>query len=819
MKKINLLQCLLMFTVFAHAQMRAGNNITGVLRDSSSRSALEYGTVTIFNTTDKKLLTGTTTDKEGVFTFTEIPAGTYRLLFECIGYTSFNMNGVVINKKEAIIDLKNILLSLKKATLEGVTVVSQSKLIENKIDKIVFNAEKDVTAQSGVATDILKKIPQVSVDADGNVQLAGNPGIRFLINGKPSTAFGSNVADVLQSIPASQVKSVEVITNPGAKYDAQGMGGIINIILKSGNTKGYNGSLSLAAGTRIETGSLNLNVRKNNFGVNAFVSANKRLPSEEINTRHRVTRDSTYTSTLDQTYTRNFHRQGFQTGFGFDWTVHKLNNFSGTFAYNYFGFDGNGQTKQQFQSVLGSGAADILSSTNSGNQFRYNNRDISLTYKRSFIKEDQELEIGFNSSRAHDDGNIYNDQFSLPTDSLYYGIRSSNPSVSVFNEFNIDYVQPFKHDIKLGLGAKANFYNIESSSIANSYNIFSKVYETNPFLSNALIYKQKVYAAYAELSFAVAKLFDAKIGGRFERTDIDDYFSNAQQQVKAPGYNTFVPAVFLSKKIGSKQTVKLSYSKRIQRPEYDDLNPFINTIDPKNISTGNPYLKPETGHRFELACNSDLGKNGSWMINLFYRINDHDIQPYIVYYPSHLIGDSVYLNVAVNTQQNIGKENNIGLNLFADIRFTPKLSVRTNVFLFQRHTINIIDAGYNYNSFNYRFNVNASYQFTNALLAEFFGNFNSPRNEAQGKYPSYGFYSMAIRRQFWKKKGSVALTLNNFFNRYLKQQTLLSGNGFTIDAERKLLVRSIGINFAWKFGRLEFKKGEERESNANENGN
>ena len=311
---------------------------------------------------------------------------------------------------------------------------------------------------------------------------------------------------------------------------------------------------------------------------------------------------------------------------------------------------------------------------------------------------------------------------------------------------------------------------------------------------------------YSELSFPVAKLFDVKVGGRYERTNIQSYYSNAQQQVQVPGYNTFVPSLYLSKKLDDRQTIKLSFSKRIERPDYDDLNPFVNTADPKNISAGNPYLVPEIGHRYELGYNRDLGKIGSVMVNLFYRINDHDIQPYIVYYPSYKVGDSTYTNVAVSTRQNIGRENNTGLNLFGDLHLTPKLNIRGNVFLFYRHTINVIDKGYNTNSFNYRFNINASYQFTNSLLAEFFGNFNAARNEAQGKYPSFASYTTAIRKQFWKKKGSIALTTNNLFGEYLYQKTILFGPNFTVNSERKIPFRSIGINFTWKFGKLEFKK-------------
>src|SRR3982751_2073763 len=176
--------------------------------------------------------------------------------------------------------------------LQNVIVTGSTKLIDNRIDKLVFNAEKDITSQSGVATDLLKKVPQVSVDVDGNVQLAGCSSIKFLINGKPSTAFGSNIADVLQSIPASQIKSIEVITNPGAKYDAQGLGGIINIILKQNTARGVNGNISLTAGTLTQNGSFNFNVRRGNFGLNAFVSGNARLTAKTPYTSDRLSYDT-----------------------------------------------------------------------------------------------------------------------------------------------------------------------------------------------------------------------------------------------------------------------------------------------------------------------------------------------------------------------------------------------------------------------------------------------------------------------------------------------------------------------------------------------
>ncbi len=183
------------------------------------------------------------------------------------------------------------------------------------------------------------------------------------------------------------------------------------------------------------------------------------------------------------------------------------------------------------------------------------------------------------------------------------------------------------------------------------------------------------------------------------------------------------------------------------------------------------------------------------------------------------MGDSTYTNVAVSTRQNIGTEKNVGINFFGDLKLTSKLSLRSNLFFFERHTINALDPGYNSNSFNYRFNLNASYQFNKNLAGEFFGNFHSARNEAQGKYPSFTSYSIALRKQFWNKKGSLALTATNPFNQYINQKTVLFGPGFTINGLRQVPFRSIGINFTWKFGKLEFKKEKQDNQNNSDNSN
>src|SRR5450432_3557463 len=249
-KQLFVIACLFFISFSGTSQAKTTLNgsasITGKVKDSVSGNPLEYATITLLDSAGVKTINGTTSDPAGQFIVDNIPTGHFRLIIEFIGYSSFAINNLFINRKNQVLDLKNVLLSKNAKLLSTVTVTGQAKLIENKIDKLVFNAEKDLTSTGGVATDILKKVPQVSVDVDGNVELSGSSSIRFLINGKPSTAFGSNIADVLQSIPASQIQSIEVITSPGAKYDAEGTAGIINIILKKSTAEGFNGNMSLS---------------------------------------------------------------------------------------------------------------------------------------------------------------------------------------------------------------------------------------------------------------------------------------------------------------------------------------------------------------------------------------------------------------------------------------------------------------------------------------------------------------------------------------------------------------------------------------------
>src|SRR5258708_275470 len=434
----------------------AGNKykITGRIIDSVSQSPVEYATITLYAQHNTRPVNGITTGPKGTFALEALAPGNYTLTIDFIGYQPRSFGPLTLGDKLPALSLGNILLAKKAQDLASVTVTATRGLVENKIDKMVYNAEKDITSQGGVATDVLKKVPMVSVDVDGNVQLMGNANVLFLINGKPSSIFGNNLADALQSIPASQIKSIEVITSPGAKYEAEGTGGIINIILKENKLRGINGNISLTGGSRLENGSLNLNARKDNFGMNAFFSGNAQLNSTTNNSSDRLSQDTSNNTKnrLLQQGNSTFNRHGYQSGLGFDWSIDHRNNLSGSLNYNNFGNRSHGLSQQeqaQYANPSGNTLSDVFSSIYSQNHFQGQSLDWYVNYKKTFARDDQELNIAVQQSLGSNNS-FYSQDQSLPSgDSVFAGSYSNNNGKDHETNFRLEYVQPLSEQVTL----------------------------------------------------------------------------------------------------------------------------------------------------------------------------------------------------------------------------------------------------------------------------------------------------------------------------------------------------------------------------------
>jgi outer membrane receptor protein involved in Fe transport len=402
----------------------------------------------------------------------------------------------------------------------------------------------------------------------------------------------------------------------------------------------------------------------------------------------------------------------------------------------------------------------------------------------------------------------------LANDSIFNSSYGNNPGVSKETDISIDYSDPLTKDISFETGTKAVLTDITSTSDVYLLDPEEDTYEYNAPQSSALDYKSNIYAAYLSTTFKLYNWLDVKVGARYEHTQINAYYSTAGDVYIQP-YGILVPSAIFSHSFKDNQIFKITYSRRIQRPGYYNLNPFINASDPGNVTTGNTDLQPEISDKIELGYNKTFHKGGNTSLSLFYRESTHDIQSYTTYYPTYKIGDSTYNNVAVTQPENIGSEQDVGMNIYGSMPIKRSINLRSNISLFERDITTGLPTGGDISGFNYRLNLNGTYEINKTLTIEVFGNYNSARVNAQGTYPSFFSYNFAIRKKLFNEKASIAITANNPFNYYVSQTTNLSGENFALVNTQDIPYQSFGCNLTYKFGKLEFKNEKENESNPN----
>ncbi len=813
-KLIYLFVSLHLFFLNTNAQQQNKINyfkITGVVLDSINKAPLEYATISLKDNARQKMVSGMITSKKGVFLLENIAVGNYTLRIESIGFEALERTIQLNENGTPIFSINNVLLTPKNKELQTVTVNSTRQTIENKLDKIVFNVEKDLTTQGGMATDVLKKIPQVSVDINGNVELLGNSSIRFLINGMPSGIFGNSPADALQFIPASQIQSIEVITSPSAKYDAAGTGGIINIILKKSKVEGINGNINLSLGTRLENATANVSWKKNAISLSAYFSGNIQLIAATPYSMNRLAQNISNGSSTRflQESQSDFERDGYRSGISFDWALSKKDNLTVAVDFNHFGNRTNGLFDQTFMQYNAVGL--LVNSTNSlrisDSKVSVNTLDQEVSYKRKLGKEDQELEIFYNGSFSQNNTNYSQTQNDKTSNTNFAGANSFNPGRENEVEFGINYTHPLSKDVQIETGIKTGFESILSNANVYVLNTTTGSYAVDPLQSFQSDFRRQVYAGYASISSPLFSIFEMKAGLRFEHTENEATYSNAPKTA-IPSYDNLAPSIIVGYKINDHQSLKLAYSYRIERPDFRDLNAFYNLSDPHNITTGNPNLQTEIGHNYELtyARKFDNGTN----INVLFYVQDNspDIKPYVRFYQNLKIGDSIYTDVTLTTRANIAAEIKTGVNISFSIPIDKKLAIRSNLFMFNRKLDNPADSPSVINAFGYRINLNATYQFSTSLAAEIFGNYNAGLIW-QGRQPANYAYNFAIRKQFKNNKGSIGFVAVNPFNEFIQQENIQDVKNIYTTILRQVPYRSFGISFTYKFGKLKFAKPKE----------
>lgn len=794
--------------------------IAGVLLDSASRQPVEFATVVLLNAQTQKQLTGVVTDEKGAFKFPEVTLGKYDLSFSFIGYRSKTIKGINLTPQKPDYTTGNFSIAAESVNLGTVEVVGQQAVMENKIDKFVYNADKDITSSVGNAGDVLQRVPLLAVDGDGNLSLRGSSNIQILINGKTSALFsGGNVSDALKSIPADQIKTVEVITSPSAKYDGEGSAGIVNIITKKKSAEGFTGTISASGGTRSNNANLSLNYQRGRFGLNFNGGSFYTPPRPSSSTFLREDFLSTGTRTLDQQTEGTSSFYGPRGTLGMSYDLNAYNSINSTLTFNGFGQASDNTTKALFLDPA-SGFRQEYTRIAEANSLR-GGFDWNSDYRHTFKTPEQELSFSFqltgqNSFTKNSLTQAGNDP------NLLRNEKNDNRGINIETTFQMDYAHPFSKKVKLETGVKGVLRNIDSDFTYSKFNEDSKQYVEDLQRSDVFLYDQNVLAAYASFNIKLSDKWGLLAGTRYEHTDIAGKYRNQERVPFSSDYDNFLPSITINhilKKPGS--SVKLSYSNRIQRPSLRYVNPYIELTDPRDITVGTPLLFPEQTDQLEFTYNTFL--KGGTVINagIFTRFTDAIIEPYtiVVNDVNNIPADQAALlnsikpflgqidnGISITTYQNIGKGTTVGFNFFSSVTI-KKIQLRGGATV-SHYTGEGILAGERVTNSGIVWNGNMNFTLSlpKDLKFEANGFYLSPRVGIQGVRSAYTRSSFGLRKEIWKKKGSIGIVVVQPFKRDVTFPTRLESATFRQNSSYSFAQRSYGLSFSYRFGKLDFNK-------------
>jgi outer membrane receptor protein involved in Fe transport len=783
---------------------RGNAKISGKLIDSTTNKPVEFASIAVFDK-NNKVVDGAMTDMNGAFTVKNLAKGTYRVVGSFIGYKNAVLGKVEVKLNKEEVNVGSLFMSTDTKVLGEVTVTGQASLIEDKVDRLVYNADKDITSRGGTAEDVLRKVPMLTVDMDGNVQMRGSGNIKVLINNKPSSILASNVADAIKQIPADMIKQVEVITSPSAKYDAEGTAGIINIITKKNNLQGLTGFVNAGAGVRGANAFGNINLRKKKLGTSLNFGGNSsyNTPSDGSSSRNSSVRG--FETIFSQTDKSDVRRLFTNSQLSVDYDINAKNSLSLSARFGLGGFNTDGlQT-----SLLKTSTGAILQQFEQNSTNIRNNKsiDVDFNYTKTFKEQGHELAFLAQHGRNVRVTEFVNSRVGIPFN------KSNNDGVNSETTFQADYTYPFKKNI-FEIGAKYilrdvtsefDFFNwVDSLKVTDKYVIQSN--RTNNFS-----YNQDVAAAYSTFTVSLPKKWGIKVGVRYENTKITAKFQTSDSKITIPAYDNLIPSLSISKDFPKNHKFRVSYTQRIQRPSLEFLNPFVNYADPLNISYGNPLLKPELSHSFELNY-STFFKANSINASIFRRFTDNNITS---------VRSVSEQGIVTSTFDNIGKTNFYGGSIFVNFQPTKKLRIGggtnvTNNLLSGSIVIPVLQSDKTYKNtvvaiqnegWNANVNFNASYSFNKGWGAQAFGFMGSRQIQLQGYQGAFRFYNLGVKKDFTNKKGSFNIGLDNPFTKSLKIKSESSDPTYSASNVRNIYNRGIRFSINYQFGKMDFNGG------------
>jgi outer membrane receptor protein involved in Fe transport len=779
----------------AQATPKGSAKIVGYILDSTDKKPVEFASVALISKTTGKPLDGAVADQVGKFTLSKVSIGDYRLVISFIGYESKTLF-VTISGKNDDQDLGVVSMKPSAKLLDEVTVEGQRALIEERVDRTVYNAEKDATNRGGDATDVLKKVPMLSVDLDGNPSLRGSTNVKVLINNKPSTIMASSITDALKQIPADMIKTVEVITSPSARYDAEGSAGIINIVTKKNTLQGLTLNLDTSVGLRGSNLALNGNFRNKNWGLSlgGFGRSEYNVNGKFESTQNTTSLEGIRNTNVQSAETR---REGIFGNYqlGFDWDINKYNSVTSSVRFGLR----NGNNWQDGLSQIRNGALSSLRNTNSLDKSA--NIDVNLDYTKTFQKAQREFSIltmYSRNNRANDFYNLILNPKSTMTE-IMSSIKNVNESYNEEATIQLDYQTPIGKNQLIEFGGKAIARNVTSdyaSFRGDNLGVYTLV--NSVFLpSNVFDYNQNIVGTYGSYTLTTKNKWSVKMGARYEYTDISASFLKKEgQNTVIPPYGVLVPSFNMSKTFKS-GTWRFSYNRRLQRPGIENLNPNVNSTNPLNISQGNPNLAPEFTNNYEVSY-SKFVKQTYISTSLFVRNTTGAISRI-----RSVRGDTVK-----TFSQNIGNEDAYGMNVNMNINLSNKFMLGGGGDLAYMVLANNVPdplLSAKNQGLQTNFRIFGNYNIGNGWGAQLFSFYRVNQIQLQGSQGGFGIYSLSFRKDFKSKKGSIGFGAENFFTPngfVIRNETKTA----SIDQQSKNTLRNMNfkINLTYRIGKMTF---------------
>jgi outer membrane receptor protein involved in Fe transport len=709
---------------------------------------LGFATVVLFNTLDSSIVDNALTEDSGRFQL-KATTGRYFAEISFLGYESKRISDFEIRGNTDLLDLGEIQMITNAYDLQEVFIRADRSQMELKLDKRVFNVGKDLTNSGNTAADILDNVPSVNVDAEGNVSLRGSQGVRILINGKPSGLLSSGNTDELLRMQGDIIKSVEVITNPSARYEAQGEAGIINIVLKKNEEKGVNGSFGITAGTPDNYGaSYNLNLRRNQFNFfSNFGLDYRKAPGGGFSTQQFFSEGvlkNYFTTDTDQ-------KRGGLGGYlqlGSDWNINDKNLLTGSFLYRAGDENNSATITYRDLDADGNLLQNTLRDITEGEQDH--NIEASLDYSLKFDRKDQELNFAFKYI-LNDDTEIaeYDQSSDLATENLFQ--RSNNTE----DEQNIliqgDYIHPFGESGKLEAGMRAALRTVDNDFLLEEQ--ADQLFNTIPGFDDQLRYNENIYAAYLLAANEFGKI-SAQVGLRAEISDITAALIRTENKSKQDYFDLF-PSATLSYKISDSKQLQASYSKRLNRPYFRRLLPFSNFNDPRSIRFGNPNLRPEYTNSYEFGFLQYFEK-GSLLANIYYRQTEGVIETITM--PSE---DGTTIRVPIN----LSSRSSYGFEFNYSYDFTDDWDITTDLNFF-RSTLEGFYEGVNYDAetFSWSGRLNSKWEFNDKWQLQTSFNYRGPQNTTQGRRLYSASLNLAASVDILNNRGSLTLSARDLLN-------------------------------------------------------